>query len=352
MLEILKQIVAGALSVVALAVLPGTTNYQLNSYGFGSGGVANSSTPNYALEGISGEVGSSANSTTTYTQNNGTVATQQANVPTAPTFDNPSNYYNKLRLIINTASNPSDAKFAVAISSDNFVTTQYVQNDATVGSALGTEDYLTYAGWGSGTGTLVIGLISNTTYKVKVKATQGKFTESAYGPTASAATVSSSLTFALSTTSQPSPPFSINIGSLLPATVTTASDNIIIDITANGETGSNVYVRSQNGGLSSTAGAYTIVSASADLASANEGFGLQSASVSQTSGGPLVALSPYNLASGNVGLLDSSLRALFSASSAIVGGHGTAALKAKASSSTPSANDYSDILTIVAAANY
>lgn len=111
---------------------------------------------------------------------------QQANVPPAPAFSNPGNYYNKLRLVIAIGNNPSDATFSVAISSDDRVTTNYVQSDHAIGTALGNEDRQTYVLWGGGSGFDVIGLASNTTYRVKVKAMQGKFTEAGYGPEATA----------------------------------------------------------------------------------------------------------------------------------------------------------------------
>jgi hypothetical protein len=52
--------------LLLFAALPATTTYQLNSYGFGSGGVANSTTSTYALEGIAGEISDQTGSTATY----------------------------------------------------------------------------------------------------------------------------------------------------------------------------------------------------------------------------------------------------------------------------------------------
>src|SRR3954470_5875384 len=83
----------------ALAALPSTTNYQLNSYGFGSGGTANSGTSNYSLEGITGEVSGQTANTSNYQTKPGFNETQQANVPKV-TLTNPSNYYDKLKFVI------------------------------------------------------------------------------------------------------------------------------------------------------------------------------------------------------------------------------------------------------------
>jgi hypothetical protein len=99
------------------------------------------------------------------------------------TLVNSSNWYNKLLLTIGPEANPSDAKFAVAISTDNFVTTQYVKSDFTVTSTLSFTDYQTYAAWGSGSGVMVRGLTRSTVYTVKAKAYRGHYTESGYGPT-------------------------------------------------------------------------------------------------------------------------------------------------------------------------
>jgi hypothetical protein len=83
--------IAKTLAAVGLglfAALPGTPTYQLNSFGFGSGGTANSGTTTYALEGNTGELGGSGSATTTYTATPGFVPTQQANVPKIATFTN------------------------------------------------------------------------------------------------------------------------------------------------------------------------------------------------------------------------------------------------------------------------
>ncbi len=128
---------------VLFAAVPTGTIYKLESYGVGSGGTANSTSSSYAMEGISGETSGTQLSGTLYNGGSGLITTQLANVPQAPALTNPSNYYNKLKLVLNNGGNASDALFAVAISSDNFVTTQYVKNDFTVGASLALTDYQT-----------------------------------------------------------------------------------------------------------------------------------------------------------------------------------------------------------------
>ena len=332
------------LSLVVLFAAPGTTNYKLNSFGFGSGGTAGSSTATYRMEGIVGDIISGNRiSTATYKLKPEFIQTQQANVPPAPSISNPANYYDKLRIIINTGGNPSDALFAVSISSDNFSSDiRYVKADNSVGSSLAVADYRTYASWGSGTGINIIGLNASTTYTVRVKATQGRFTESEYGPTAQAATVGEQLSFGLSTNT-------IALGNLLPATVTTSS-SVTASIDTNANAGGNIYISGQNGGLQSSSASSSIATATADLSIASTGFGVQSVSSTQSSGGPLNRVSPYNGSGQNVGLTDTVLREIFHATAPVTGGQGVFTVKAKASSTTPAGADYVETLRVVGAA--
>ena len=184
-------------SFIALLVLPSSTNYKLRDYGFGAGSQGMPSSTNYEMQGVVGEVGGNELSGTNYNLGPGFIFTQQANVPDLPTFENTANYYNKLVFTVDPSDNPSDSKFAIAISDDDFVTTNYIQDDNTVGSSLGIEDYQTYANWGGAGGEFVIGLASDTTYKIKVKALSGAFTETGFGPIAQATTVSPNISFAI-----------------------------------------------------------------------------------------------------------------------------------------------------------
>ena len=142
------------------ATLPATTNYELQSYGFGSGGTADSSTSNYSLEGITGEVSGANTSTTNYTTVPGYIGTQQANVPNI-TLSNPSNYYNELTFTLDTQNNPSDATFLLQIStSPTFASgNDYVTTSDTLSSTLSTSYYQTAAAW-TASGDKIIGLAS------------------------------------------------------------------------------------------------------------------------------------------------------------------------------------------------
>jgi hypothetical protein len=115
------------------ATMPSSADYGLNNYGFGSGGTGGSTSTNYSLNATTGETSNVQSNSTTYQAHSGINNSQEANVPVAPSFTNPSSYYNELHFVINPGTFPSDYKYAIAISSDNFTTTQYIRTDDTVG---------------------------------------------------------------------------------------------------------------------------------------------------------------------------------------------------------------------------
>jgi hypothetical protein len=339
-----KKIYSSVFLLFFLA-MPASTNYKLKDFGFGTGGTTTATDGTYKMEAITGEVSEDQLSGADYDLGAGLIYTNQANVPPAPSFTNPSSYYNKLHITLAAGGNPSDAKFAIAISTDNFVSdTRYVQSDNTVGAALGAEDYQTLANWGGGSGEDIIGLSANTEYKVKVKAMQGNFTETGYGPIATASTVNPTMSFSIDTNT-------LNFGDLAAGAVADSPD-VQVDFATNGENGGKVYVYAQNGGLLSSVTTYQINSATADLTPATEGFGAQSISATQTSGGPLTEAAFYDLNGNNVALVNSSIREIFSTANPIVGGQGTFTLKAKSSSVTPAAGDYGETLTVIASGNF
>ncbi len=342
------------MATLLVAALPASGSYHLDSYGFGSGGTANSSSNNYRVNGIAGDAASGTESSSNYKVRAGETHTKEANVPIVAIANNAS-WYNKLLVTIDPQSNPSDAKFAIAISTDNFATTQYIKNDFTVGSSLSFSDYQTYAGWGSTSGVYVRGLKASTVYSVKAKAYTGKFTESPYGPVASAATVDPELSFDIdvsATDQSTSPPYAISLGNLLPGNVINSPQRVWVSLDTNGESGGKVYLSGQNAGLRSTTSAYTINSFTGDLSSAAEGFGVQGASATQSSGGPLSLSAPYNGSADNVGIADTTIRELFTAPDPITSGRGSFVLKAKSQTMTPASSDYAEILTAIASASF
>jgi hypothetical protein len=346
-------VVAGSL-LTTIAALPSTTNYELNSYGFGSGGTANSTTGNYALEGITGEASGQTASTSTYLLKPGFIETQQANVPKV-TLTNPSNYYDKLHFVIDQQSNPTDALYALQISTtSNFSSgVNYIKNDDTIGPTLTLADYQTYTVWGAGGGANIIGLSPSTTYYVRAKATQGKFTESAYGPASSAATSGLSISFCLFAGATCGSGNTTNFSGLLAGTVSTSSPNLGLTFATNADNGGSVYIYSKNGALQSTSipsGTISSVSgwpSSTDLSSAAQGYGAQVSSATS-----LTAQAAYGGTGNQVGDLTTTIHTLLTAGSPVTSGSATIQLQARPTSTTPAAADYADIITVIAAASF
>jgi hypothetical protein len=327
-----------------LAAMPSSTNYTLKAYDFGNGS-NNSGSTNYNLRSSVNANGGKLTSAN-YVLPAGIRASTTVPVPTAPTLTNPNNSYSSLQLVLSVGTFPSDTKYAIAISDDNFATTKYVKSDMTIASTFSIANYQTYASWGGASGAAILGLNNGTTYKVKVAALQGSSTGSAFGPTASAATSVPSATFSMITSLTSTPPFATTFASLPSGSVVTGDATVTATVTTNASLGGSVLVKDSNAGLNSSTASYTITSATTDLTSASKGYGAQVSSTSQSSGGPMVSLSPFNGSSNNVGLLNTSWQQLASFAAPVTSGAVTFSLKAKADTTVPAATNYSDAITV------
>lgn len=313
---------------------------SLETYSAGAGGSPWSMSGNFSLSG-------------------GLNFTLNSNVPNAPIIKNDNNYYNKLHVTIDYGMNADDTKFAIAASTDNFVSDiQYVQDDFTTATTLGPEDWLAYNGvnsWGGASGFTVIGLDPGTTYYFKVSAMQGGYTQSPFGPVGQGATVNPILSFDIDISNadnETAAPYSIALGDLTPSTIVTATNKVWVDMSTNGEAGGTVFVYGANGGLLSTSNNYKINAVSNNLISISEGYGIRGSTVSQTTGN-LQFVSPYSGVAENVGTLDTSKRVLVDSSGDPVdAGRVSFEVKAKASNLTKSGGDYKDLLTIIVSASF
>lgn len=324
---------------------PQSTNYELKEYGFGAGGTGESgiTSTSYTLFGTIGETDNGTSQSTSYKTIPGLLYTLQSDVPTV-SLTNPSNtYYNKLHIAFTTGTNPTDATYAIAVSTDNFVSdTRYVQTDTTIGASI---VWQTASAW-SNSGFDIIGLLPGTTYTVKVAARQGNFTQSPWSATSAVATVNPTLSFSLS-------PSSISSWTLTPGSVGTAPSTATVTITTNAYNGAAIYIYDSKSGLQSLTASHTISSVSNDLTAIGEGYGARSTATTQTSGGPMRALSPYNGSGTNVGILDSTKRTIFDSSGATVtNGQGTFELKAKPAVTAGPGSDYIDTITIISSASF
>lgn len=171
-------------------------NYRIENPTTDGGGNLSNSANYRSQDSIGDSSGNGQTNSTNYKAFPGFEQGAYPGVPGQPTFTNTGGVlYNSLAFIIATGGNPSDTTYAIAISSDDFATTNFIQTDDTVGSS---PAWQTYTNWGAGSGELVTGLTSGTTYKIKVKARFGIDTETAYSITASAATIAPSLTISFS----------------------------------------------------------------------------------------------------------------------------------------------------------
>ena len=245
----------GAVLVLVAAALPASTDYHLGSYGFGSGGTAGTSSGNYSINGIAGDAASGQSASSNYKAGNGVNYQQQADVPLA-TLSNDASWYNKLRLTVTPNGNPTTAKYAVAISSDNFATTQYINADLTLGTTLHSSNFQTYSTWGSAAGVVIRGLQPSTVYTAKAAAYTGNYTQSSFGPASIGTTTSApqlSFRIDVSATDQAtSPPYVVAFGNLLAGNVNSSPVRVWVSLDTNAESGGLVYVDDQNGGLAST----------------------------------------------------------------------------------------------------
>jgi hypothetical protein len=344
-----------SLLMLSFLVLPASTKYKLEGFTFGNAGGGNMDSSKYSVEGNVGEVSGNQLVGNSFDLGAGLMFVQQANAPKAASFTNTGNNSDKLHLIIDSQGNPSDVIYAIAISPDNFTTNYFVKSDHTIGGTLASADYQTYDLWGGSSGIDIIGLLSSTAYSVKIKAMQGKFSETGYGPVATAATVAPALTFEIDvapTDMQTSPPYLINLGDLNPGSLVTSNDHIWVSLATNTANGGSVFVYGQNGGLYSVTMGYTISTISGDLGSLSSGFGVQGVGATQTSGGPFTIDVGYTGSGEVVGMTDTLVRQIFLTTKSIVGGRGSFVVKAKSDNSTPAASDYTETLTVIAAANY
>ncbi len=177
---------------------PASTNFELRDYNFGAGGTEGSSSTNYSLFGIAGEVAQGDLTSTNFGVGGGLPSTIMPALPGAPTFTNPGSTYDRLYIVLDDSGNPTDTTFAIAITetSDTLWTnSRYIQSDNTIGSILGLEDFQTYSSWGGLTGQYITGLTQDTSYKIRVKARQGIFTETGWSAESTATTSTSSLSF-------------------------------------------------------------------------------------------------------------------------------------------------------------
>lgn len=348
------------LPLLALSV---GSSYQLDGYSFGGGGVNGGSSPNFNYQGKSGQIGNQLVGESGYNFGGGMAYERQSPVTNSPNLSNDGNWVSRLHLKIspysgigNTTPLPQDTKYVVAISEDNFITTKYVSgNDYGLISNYTINDYKTFADWGGSIGFDILGLNPGKTYTVKVRTMQGKFTESEWSQTATSMTANPVLTYDIDVSAidaHTDPPYVLDLSNMYPDSIVTSTNRVWVSLETNSANGGGVFLYGQNGGLKSLSVGYTISSVSGNLSSLADGFGIQAVGATATLGGPFLVESLYGGTGDVVGSLDTLVRQMFYTLSPITSGRASFVIKAKSSNNTPAASDYSEVLTVVAAANF
>lgn len=197
------KLVALLLSLIIALAWPSATvaqlespNYKLKDYSVGTDTLdPETGSASYKLYAESGD-GVSAGGDASSVQG-GLQSSLQAPTPQTPTLENPADYYDRLKFTLDQGEDSNDFLYAIAISKDDFVTTEFISENLTVVATESESTWQTFDEWGGEEGGVVTGLSSNAEYKIKVKSKQGDFTDSNFSPTAAAETTVPSLTFSI-----------------------------------------------------------------------------------------------------------------------------------------------------------
>lgn len=286
--------------------------------------------------------------------------------------------YNRARFEIDEQGNPSDTLYGVQISDDGFTSNIWAIDGTTYRPKSMADrqlsDYMSKSDWETDTFNIQ-GLDSNSEYSLRITALHGDFTESSPSPVETATTAMATVTFDIDITDmnetdpETSPPHSIaftgNFRLFAGGALQRHDDLIWLDMGTNASSGLAVVQKGLYGGLYSALGSYTITSATANLASASEGFGIQNYDYSGTetyqedysgSGGSelgsISVVSAYNGSDHNVGLIDTSHILVYSSDGPIDSGRTALFLKAKAGPSAPAQSDYTEEISFVIVGRY
>jgi hypothetical protein len=370
--------IVGATTNSAGQVLQGTDNSLLTSVGDFSGdpriysttyrinpgplGIFSASVPKVAC--FETDTNGSSNCTTgpSYLNTNGMI-----------TVCGPTGCYNNARFEINAQTNPSDTLYGIQISDDDFSTDiRYIDGQTfkpKTRDLIDINDYKTKSVWESEVRNIK-GLEQDTQYWIRITALHGDFTESEPSQTATATTALSTVTFDIDiedetgTAAETGAPYSISFTTERRLVVSgppqTAENLIWLDTETNGLGGFAILQSGLNGGLFSSTESYTVTSATVDLNSTTEGFGLQSFYTAETYGlgsgngslGVIDVSTGYDGTGNYVGEIQTTLSKIYETDAPTLQGRVGIKLKARASTSTPPATDYSEEITLILVPRY
>ncbi len=283
----------------------------------------------------------------------------------------PYGCYDRGRFEIDTQNNPTDTLYGIQISTDGFENDiRYIDgNTFTPKDERDINDYKTKEEWETDTFNL-LGLQSNTEYFLRITALYGDLSESVPGPSATAETDLSTLSFRIGLGYENganinyNPPYEILFDESFQITRGAniiSSDRLIWTlINTNSVSGITVVQRGEHGGLYSSGEEYTINSLSGNLNNAQEGIGLRNndtwqlydASTTQGSLGQLTAVNEYDDENEYiVGIIDTIFKRTYESDGPIHSGETGLSIKTKASLTTPKGEYFEDI-TFVLIAKY
>jgi hypothetical protein len=272
----------------------------------------------------------------------------------------PTGCYDKARFEIDTNDNPNDTLYAVMISEDNFVSdVKYIDGSTFCPETESTHnlnDFLTQQDW-ENEDFNIKGLQTAITYYIKIFALKGDFTQTDSGPVASATTSGGSVFFDIDIadedgeSEETSPPHYIYftgaydlIGGSGP---TTSENRIWLDGSSNSPGGFAILVRGENGGLKSNTTGQTIVSATTNLDTSTDGFGIQSEYIEQDTYpylGTITATSNYSGSGNNVGIVGTTDTKVYDASNPVFNGRMALKVIAKPGTNKTASNDYQEVI--------
>jgi len=292
--------------------------------------------------------------------------------------------YNRAKLELDDQNNPKDTLFLVKIVNNGTSITYYLQSDHTLGLSYDINDFLTQCelegrdpddtgcddsgdpNWDADLQSMnVLSLEPSTSYTASIAALNGDFTGTRFGPSASATTTATAMSFDIdisATDSETAANYILDIGEITYTSVATATDIIWLDLASNNFYGANVYVRDSNTGLDSTLTGETIPSESEDLATdpnSNGGYGLKVSSFTQTSLGPIQASATYNTGGAEQvgGLVTTDTLIFFTNTSGsnvgpVQGGRMSILVKARSIELDIASPDLADNITFIAVGNF
>jgi len=275
----------------------------------------------------------------------------------------PSGCYDRARFEIDTNDNPTDTLYAIMISEDNFASdTRYIDGSTfwpETETTHNLSDFLTKNDWETEDFNIK-GLQSSTTYYIKIFALQGDFTQTEAGPGTNATTSGGSMSFDIDiddqtgVSTETSSPYTISftgdyelIGGSAPIT---AGDRIWLDASTNSEAGFALIVRGENGGLKSDTTSQTIISATANLDTSDDGFGIQSEYIDQDTYpylGSISVTTDYSSSGNNVGIVGTTETKVYESSTPVFNGRMALKLIARPGIDKTAATDYQETICFV-----